>query len=108
MSQSASGLQKQLDALASFCEQCQLTVNLSKAKVVVFEARQSDVCDFVLSGAVEEWGELQVLGVCLPCHQEADFWDRCSGSYSKESPIRNETTMRTSGHTGSSAAMQTV
>ncbi len=54
MSQSASGLQKQLDALASFCEQRQLTVNLSKAKVVVFEARQSDVCDFVLSGAVEE------------------------------------------------------
>ena len=30
MSESASGLQKQLDALASFCEQRQLTVNLSK------------------------------------------------------------------------------
>ena len=54
MSESASGLQKQLDALASFCEQRQLTVNLSKTKVVVFEARQSDVCGFVLSGAVVE------------------------------------------------------
>ena len=54
MSESASGLQKQLDALASFCEQRQLTVNLSKTKVVVFETRQSDVCDFVLSGAVVE------------------------------------------------------
>ena len=54
MSESASGLQKQLDALAGFCEQRQLTVNLSKTKVVVFETRQSDVCDFVLSGAVVE------------------------------------------------------
>ena len=45
---------KALDALASFCEQRQLTVNLSKTKVVVFETRQSDVCDFVLSGAVGE------------------------------------------------------
>ena len=54
MSESASGLQKQLDALASFCEQRQLTVNLSKTKVVVFEARRSDVCGFVLSGAVVE------------------------------------------------------
>jgi len=34
MSESASGLQKQLDAIASFCEQRQLTVNLSKTKVV--------------------------------------------------------------------------
>ena len=42
MSDSASGLQKQLDALASFCEQRQLTVNLSKTKVAVFETRQSD------------------------------------------------------------------
>ena len=55
MSESASGLQKQLDALASFCEQRQLSVNLSKTKVVVFEARQSDVCGFVLHhGAVVE------------------------------------------------------
>ena len=54
MSESASGLQKQLDALASFCEQRQLTFNLSKTKVVVFEARQGDVRSFVLSGAVVE------------------------------------------------------
>ena len=54
MSESAAGLQKQLDALASFCEESQLTVNLSKTKVVVFEHRQSDVPDFVLNGAVVE------------------------------------------------------
>ena len=54
MSESAAGLQKQLDALASFCEERQLTVNLSKTKVVVFEHRQSDVPDFVLNGAVVE------------------------------------------------------
>lgn len=52
MSESAAGLQKQLDALASFCEERQLTINLSKTKVVVFEYRQSDVPDFVLNGAV--------------------------------------------------------
>ena len=32
MSTTAAGLQKQLDALASFCDQRQLTVNLSKTK----------------------------------------------------------------------------
>ena len=42
MSESAAGLQKQSNALASFCEECQLTVNLSKTKVAVFEHRQSD------------------------------------------------------------------
>ncbi len=51
ISESASGLEKQLDALASFCVQRQLTVNLSKTKVVVFE---SDMCDFVVSGAAVE------------------------------------------------------
>ena len=32
MSESAAGLQKQLDALASFCEERQLTVNLIKQR----------------------------------------------------------------------------
>ena len=54
MSESAAGLQKQLDALASFCEERRLTVNLSKTKVMVFEHRQSQVSDFVLNGAVVE------------------------------------------------------
>ena len=54
ISESAAGLQKQLDALASFCEECQLTVNLSKTMVVVFEHQQSDVPDFVLNGAIVE------------------------------------------------------
>jgi len=43
MPERASGLQKQLDALASFCERRQLTVDLSETKMVVFETRQSDV-----------------------------------------------------------------
>ena len=30
-------IQRQLDALADFCEEWQLTVNLSKTKVVIFE-----------------------------------------------------------------------
>ena len=53
MSASASGLQKQLDALASFCEQRPLTVNLSKTKVV-FEKQRSALCDLRLNGAVVE------------------------------------------------------
>ena len=57
MSTTAAGLQTQLNALASFCDQRQLTVNLSKTKVVVFEPRRSDVADFVLNGAVVERGE---------------------------------------------------
>ena len=57
MSESAAGLQKQLNALASFCQsQRQLTVNLSKTKVVIFEAQHGTVPDFVLNGAVvERW-----------------------------------------------------
>ena len=54
ISESAAGLQKQLDALASFCDQRQLTVNLSKTKVVVFEGKRSGVQDFMLNGAVVE------------------------------------------------------
>ena len=57
VSTTAAGLQMQLDALASFCDQRQLTVNLSKTKVVVFEPRCSGVADFVLNGAVVERGE---------------------------------------------------
>ena len=74
MSESASGLQKQLDALASFCEQHQLTVNLSKTKVVVFETCQSDVCDFVLSGAVVDRVEsYKSLGFVVHATMELTF-----------------------------------
>ena len=46
MPENAAGLQKQLNALASFCEQRQLIVNVSKTKVVVFQPQRSDVSDF--------------------------------------------------------------
>ena len=51
MSERAEGLQ-QLDALASLCEQRQLIVNLSKTKVVLCEARRSDVSDFVFDSTL--------------------------------------------------------
>ena len=80
MSESASGLQKQLDALASFCEQRQLTVNLSKTKVVVFATRQSDVCD---SGAVVERVEnFKYLGFVVHATKKL-IWDRSSGGYGR-------------------------
>lgn len=46
--ESAARLQKQLEALESFCDQRQLTVNLSKTKVVVFEGKQSSMQDFMM------------------------------------------------------------
>ncbi len=74
MSESAAGLQKQLDALASFCEERQLTVNLSKTKVVVFEHRRSDVSDFVLNGAVVERVEsYKYLGFALHATKAMTF-----------------------------------
>lgn len=39
-----------MDALSSFCDQRQLTVNFSKTKVGVFEALKSDCKIFVSSG----------------------------------------------------------
>ena len=79
MSTSAAGLQKQLDALVSFCDELQLTVNLSKTKIVVFEPHRSEVADFVLNGVVVEGGELQIPRLCLPCHQEHVCWNKLLG-----------------------------
>ncbi|DBA77175.1 TPA: hypothetical protein ACH3X1_009749 [Trebouxia sp. C0004] len=63
MSTGPEGLQRQLDALASFCEQRQLTVNLSKTKVVIVAARKSDCKEFVFSGTtVERHNEYRYLG----------------------------------------------
>ena len=73
LSTSAAGLPKQLDALASFCDQHQLTVSLSKTKAVVFKPRCSAVADFVLNGAVvERAGSYKSLG---SCHQNNVLWD---------------------------------
>jgi hypothetical protein len=41
MSHTPAGLQKQLDVLQAFCYERQLTVNVKKTKVVVFEAHKS-------------------------------------------------------------------
>jgi len=62
-STSPEGLQRQLDALGSFCEQRQLTVNLSKTKIVICEARMSDCRELVFSGTtVERHDEYRYLG----------------------------------------------
>ena len=74
MSTSAAGLQKQLDALASFSDQRQLTVNLSKTKVVVFEARHSHVADLVLNSAVVERVEsYKYLGFTSHANKDMSF-----------------------------------
>ena len=39
ISDSAGGLQRQLDALYSYCADCKLTVNVYKTKIMVFRNR---------------------------------------------------------------------
>ncbi len=55
MSHTPTGFQKQLDVLQAFCYECQLTVNVKKTKVVVFEARKSVCQAFQYEGeAIEQ------------------------------------------------------
>ena len=75
MLNNASVLQKQLDALASSCEQHQLTVQVNKTKVMVFETAKC--CQKVFEA---QWciggmrGQLQAPGGCLACHQRCALW----------------------------------
>ena len=63
MSTSAEGLQRQLDALLSFCEKRQLTANLAKTKEVVFETRRSTCAEFAVNGkAVDRENSYRYLG----------------------------------------------
>lgn len=63
MSTTAKGLQKQLDALASFCHLRQLDVNHSKTKVVIFETRHTDCQEFIYNGiSVERQSSYKYLG----------------------------------------------
>jgi len=43
------GLQRQIYALASFCDLRQLTVNLGKTKVLIFNASKSSLTDLHLN-----------------------------------------------------------
>ncbi len=54
LSESPQGLQLQMDALAHFCAERQLTVNVKKTKVVVFEGRASACQPFTYGGDVVE------------------------------------------------------
>jgi hypothetical protein len=66
MSHTPAGLQKQLDVLQAFCYECQLTVNVKKTKVVVFEARKFVCQAFQYEGeAIEQLNFFKYLGVEL-------------------------------------------
>jgi len=59
-------LQKQLDVLQAFCYERQLTMNVKKTKVVVFEARKSMRQAFQYEGeAIEQLNSFKYLGVEL-------------------------------------------
>jgi len=66
MSHTPAGLQKQLDVLQAFCYEHQLTMNVKKTKVVVFEARKSVCQAFQYEGeAIEQLNSFKYLGVEL-------------------------------------------
>jgi hypothetical protein len=66
MSHIPAGVHKQLDVLQAFCCECQLTVNVKKIKVVVFEAHKSVCQAFQYEGeTVEQLNSFKYLGVEL-------------------------------------------
>jgi hypothetical protein len=66
MSHTPAGLQKQLDVLQVFCCERQLTVNVKKTKVVVFEARKCVCQAFQYDGeAIEQLNSFKYLSVEL-------------------------------------------
>jgi len=66
MSHTPTRLQKQLDVLQAFCYERQLTMNVKKTKVVVFEARKSMCQAFQYEGeAIEQLNSFKYLGVEL-------------------------------------------
>jgi hypothetical protein len=66
MSHTPVGLQKQLDVLQAFCYERQLTVNVKKTKVVVFEACKSVCQAFQYEGeAIEQLNSFKYLSVEL-------------------------------------------
>ena len=85
----------------------QLTINLSKTEAVVFEARQSGMCDFVLSGAVVEQVEsYKYLGFVVHATKTLTFGADALVATAKKAFICCETAMCTSGHTRSRSAVQ--
>ena len=74
MSTTAPGLQKRLDALASLCDKRQLTVTLSKTKIMIVEARHGSVADLVLSSAdVESVVSFEYLGFTFHATRDMSF-----------------------------------
>jgi hypothetical protein len=66
MSHTPARLQKQLDVLQAFCYEHELTVNVKKTKVVVFEACKFVCQAFQYEGeAIEQLNSFKYLGVEL-------------------------------------------
>ena len=94
MSTTPEGLQQQLDALASFCEQRQLTVNFSKAKVVIFEALKSDCKEFVFSGTtVKRHDEYRHFGFVLHATKYMAYGVECLVAAGKNTVLHLSTSV---------------
>ena len=74
--------------MADFCEQRQLTVSLSKTKIVHFETQKSTCEPFLFQDKVvtreEEYRHLGFV-----CNAQHDIWSRLPGVISKESHACN-------------------
>ncbi len=108
MSTTASGLQKQLDVLASFCETHQLTVNLTKTKVVIFEPRRTDCIDLVFAG--KQWFERTTTGILGFTSMQQKHGIRCGSSCCccQKGCSCNAQALRRYLHLGPSSAVQAL
>ena len=106
MSETAAGLQKQLNALASFCEERQLTVNQHDKG----GSRQSDMpgFKFVLNGAVvERVVSYEYLGF-VARHQSNDVSDKLSSGSSQEGNVCHVAAVCTSWRHGPCYAVPAI
>ena len=85
MSTTAAGLQRQLDALSCFCERREVTVNLTKSKVVIIEACGIPCINFVFNGDV-----IQRQGThrFISHHAQHELWCRCTSVHVLVSAVR--------------------
>ena len=92
MSTTAAGLQRQLDALQQFCQQRQLSVNLSKTKVVTFGSKAACQAFIFNSNEVERVESYKYLG--FECNKTSGTRRLAACLFCKESNAFHELQMR--------------
>ncbi len=81
ISKSKAGLQKCLDQLQKYCERWQLTVNISKTKVMVLSAGTSQIKDVLFDGELLE---------CVPSYKYLGLVFSSNGNLGKMEDMINK------------------